>query len=355
LPDAASLRQVLNQVLAELKILFDEEFIEQIIYAIRGLTENEAYRVLHKTFMKGGGFKLQDIELLIEEKRKILKRTDLLDFSDEPIRLDDVGGLDRLKKWLVERQDGFSDTARSFGLPPPKGLLLLGVQGCGKSITAKAIASLWRIPLVRFDFSNLFRRDITPEDGLRRVIKLTESMAPIVLWIDELDKAFSNLRESQDSLTRVVGTFITWLQEKVSPVFIVATANTIEHLPPELLRKGRFDEVFFVDLPNVHEREKIFSIHIRKRGRDPVQFDLKLLAEKTEHFGGAEIEQVVVSSLFRAYHEKRDLVMADMLKSVENTIPLYETYEETIKALREWAHRRACLSSMDTSRVDLFE
>jgi SpoVK/Ycf46/Vps4 family AAA+-type ATPase len=270
--------------------------------------------------------------------------------------MESVGGVEELKKWLRGRSDAFSDRARAFGLPQPRGLLLLGVQGCGKSLTAKAVADLWKLPLVRLDLGGLFISAAPAEESVKRAIQVAEAMAPVVLWVDEIDKGFAGAR-SPDSggVARVLGSFLIWLQEKTKPVFVVATANEIEHLPPELLRKGRFDEIFFVDLPDVHEREQIFAIHLHKRLRDPRRFDLKTLARASEHFSGAEIEQVVISALYHAFSEKRELSTGDISQAIEETVPLYLTYEERIKELRDWAKQRARFASIDSSMLDLFE
>jgi SpoVK/Ycf46/Vps4 family AAA+-type ATPase len=240
----------------------------------------------------------------------------------------------------------FTEEARAFGLPAPKGVLLLGVQGCGKSLCAKAVASLWQLPLLRFDMGRMFGSYVgSSEENIRRAIAVAESVAPAILWVDEVDKAFAGSQSSglSDAGTsaRVFGTFVTWLSEKTAPVFVVATANDISHLPPELLRKGRLDEIFFVDLPGLQERESIFAIHLAKRGRNPADFHLAALAEAAETFSGAEIEQAVISGLYDAFSEQSEITTKHLLCAVHETVPLAATMDEQIDRLRRWAAGRA--------------
>ncbi|NQT51266.1 AAA family ATPase, partial [bacterium] len=253
-----------------------------------------------------------------------------------------VGGLDLLKTWLRKRARAFSDEAQRYGLPRPKGVLVLGVQGCGKSLTAKALANFWNLPLLRFDVSRIFDRFIgSSEMNMRHALQTAESIAPAILWVDEIEKAFSGVQSSgvtdAGTTSRVFGTFITWLQETPAAVFTIATANSIESLPPELLRKGRFDEIFFVDLPAEPERRDILNIHLRKRNRDPGDFDVPRLAAKAEGFSGAEIEQAVVEALYNAFDEERELDARDILRSLADGVPLSRTMREDIGRLRSWA------------------
>jgi SpoVK/Ycf46/Vps4 family AAA+-type ATPase len=258
-----------------------------------------------------------------------------------------VGGLSHLKDWLQSRSGAFSERAREFGLPEPKGLLLLGVQGCGKSLTAKAIASLWRLPLLRLDVGAVMNAFVgSSEENMRKAIRISESLAPAILWLDEIEKGFSGTGgpgPDGDSGTtaRVFATFLTWLQEKTKPVFVIATANSIDKLPPEMLRKGRFDEIFFVDLPSEAEREEIFRIHLRRRSREPMGYDVKSLAKLSEGMSGAEIEAVVIEGLWRAFPEGRELLLEDLEYAVRSTVPLSRTMAESIDALRAWARSRA--------------
>ncbi|MCK5686937.1 AAA family ATPase, partial [bacterium] len=256
-------------------------------------------------------------------------------------------GLDNLKDWLKKRGRGFDKSAKEFGLETPKGILLLGIPGTGKSLTAKAIGSEWQFPLLRLDMGKIFGGIVgESEENIRGALNIAEAIAPSILWIDEIEKGFAGAGGSGGSdsgvTKRIFGTFITWMQEKTNPVFIIATANSIENLPPELLRKGRFDEIFFVDLPTRNEIETIFKIHISKRNRDPKQFDMNTLCELANGFSGAEIEQAVISALYDVYYDgKRELKTEDLAKSLNETVPLSVTMGEKIGHLREWASTRA--------------
>ncbi|MBN2494154.1 MAG: AAA family ATPase [Deltaproteobacteria bacterium] len=355
LPSREELDRQFRQICVEEQVLFPEDFIGALIRAAQGLTEKEARRVFTKALRKGGGFKLDDISLVIEEKKKSLRKSQILEYFELDESLATVGGLEELKRWLHSRARAFGESAEAFGLPPPKGLLLIGVQGCGKSLTAKAVAGSWHLPLVRLDLSAAFGTS-SPEASVRLGFRVAESLAPVVLWVDEIEKGFAEVGgEAGQSATRVFGSFITWMQEKKAPVFVVATANEVDRLPPELLRKGRFDETFFVDLPDVHERSAILRIHLQRRGRDPAGYDVEALAARTEHYSGAEIEQAILAGLFRAFDQDRELETADIEREVGEIVPLYDTYEEKIKALRDWAKKRARRASLDSSLVDLFE
>ena len=258
----------------------------------------------------------------------------------------EVGGLEQLKEWLSKRGKAFSPAAREFGLPEPRGILLLGIPGCGKSLTAKAISSMWQLPLLKLDVGKVFSSLVgSSEENVRRAIATAESIAPSILWLDEMEKGFSGLSSSGQTdggtTARVFGTFLTWLQEKKSPVFVVATCNNVKELPPELLRKGRFDEIFFVDLPSKEERKDIFRIHLEKRHRDPNGFDLEKLAESTKEFAGSELEEIIVSALYDAFDEGCDLKQEHLEKTVAGMIPLSKTMGDQIKGIREWAKIRA--------------
>ncbi len=318
---------------------------EELVTAVMGLTLEEAERVFAQAVVRDARFDAADIEAVLAEKKQIIRKSGLLEYYSPREEMSDVGGLDVLKEWLRKRARAFSEEARRFGLPMPRGVLLLGVQGCGKSLTAKAVANLWRLPLLRFDVSRIFDRFIgSSETNMRRALQTAESISPAILWVDEIEKAFSGTQSSAVSdagtTARVFGTFVTWLQEHTPSVFTVATANSIELLPPELLRRGRFDEIFFVDLPSAREREEIFAIHLRKRGRDPERFDLARLAAETDGFSGAEIEQTVVAALYEAFDRGRDLQMEDLLECVGECVPLSVTMREEIGALRKWAAER---------------
>lgn len=326
------------------------ELFERFVYGALGLTEAEIKRMYARILLGGSGFSESDLSLQVEEKRRTIRRSQFLEFWDTQNLNLDVGGLDNLKHWLRERGSGFSSAAKAFGLPDPKGLFLLGVQGCGKSLMAKAVAKLWGFPLLRLDVAAVFQVSGV-EEGLRETIRIAESLAPVILWIDELEKGFA---QHTNSSGEALGYFLTWMQEKTAPVFVVATANEVRALPPELLRKGRFDEIFFVDLPNPHERLEILDIHLRRHNRDPENYDLTTVVEETERFSGAELEQVIVSGLFRAFSEDREVDTLDLLESSREIVPLAVTMDDKLKDLREWARPRARRASADRKRVDFF-
>ena len=332
----------------------DPDVIGGAVRAALGLTCAEALRVFRKACTMAGGLNEEAISGIVREKRQLLRRTPALSFHEADGGLGEVGGLGELKHWLRERRRAFSEEARSFGLPTPKGLLMLGVQGCGKSLCAKSIAREWQFPLLRLDLAAAFgSADRGPEVTIREAILVAESVAPAVLWIDEIEKGFA-ASASDPSASRVFGSFLTWLSEKQTPVFVAATANDISSLPPELLRRGRFDELFFVDLPNQAERAEILAIHLRRRGRDPLQFPIEDLASQSERLSGAELEQVVSAALYTAFSENRDLGDNDLANAIQDTVPLYDTYEDRIKELRDWARTRARPSTIDAKMIDLF-
>jgi len=358
LPGVTAVAQLLARLIKKRKIDIDVDLFEKFVKASLGLTEKELKRVYTRIALSGSGFSSADLDLLIQEKKNIIRRSEFLEFFDRAETMADVGGLDQLKEWLGSRTAAFTEKARQYGLPQPKGLFLVGVQGCGKSLTAKAVASLWHIPLLRMDVGALLQAAGTTEEKLRDTIRLAESLSPVVLWVDEVEKAFAGVETGSAETagaTRAFGTFITWLQEKTRPVFVVATANDVAHLPPELLRKGRFDEIFWIDLPDVHERQTIFQIHLRRRDRDPADFDCWTLAEATAKFSGAEIEQAIFSAMFDAFAEEREVTTDDILRSVRETVPLAVTMDQRIKDLREWARDRTRPATYDTRRIDFFE
>lgn len=356
LPTADELKEVLHEVAESERVEIDLAIEARAVQSALGLTSNQAGRVFRRVMVLRRGLSEDDLGMIVDEKKSILRNTDALEFHELDESLHNVGGLGEMKRWLGARTAAFGDRAREFGLPAPKGLLLLGVQGCGKSLSAKAVAHLWKFPLLRLDMGALFSTGTrAPEGAIRNAIKVAESLAPVVMWVDEIEKGFAGGGESEAS-TRVFGSFITWLSEKKAHVFVVATANDVTALPPELMRRGRFDEVFFVDLPNQHERLEILRIHLNKRDRDPKRFPgLEGLAKNAEFFSGAELEQVVVAALYLAFSDKRDLIEDDLRHAIQHTVPLYKTYEEKIKALRDWARRRARPATLDTSVLDMFE
>lgn len=347
LPNKAEIEAKLNDVVQTMSsndkvdTSLGEEEREKLIKAGQGLTMDEIESCFARTLVEHKKF---DVSVIIEEKKQIIRKSGLLEFYPADSRLEDVGGHDLLKEWLVKRASALTDRARGFGIPTPKGLLLLGVQGCGKSLVAKAISAAWNLPLLKLDVGRIFGSLVgQSEENMRKAIRVAEGVAPCILWADELEKGFGGMMNSGDSGTsqRVLATFLSWMQEKTKPVFMVATANDVTKLPPELLRKGRFDEIFFIDLPGDAERELIFSIHLAKRKRDPKGFDLKALSEKTEGFSGAEIEQVVIASLFTAFDAGRELSQADLEAEAKAQVPLSTMMSEEISDLRNWASIRA--------------
>jgi AAA+ superfamily predicted ATPase len=356
LPGAAELGGLLDKIIddvaehASLKVDLDDSGREGLIRAAGGLTLQEAENVLAKTLVNDGTLDGKDVSTVFAEKQQIIKKSGLLEYCETSDGLDDVGGLSELKDWLVRRSLAFSEKARTFGLPSPKGVLLVGVQGCGKSLCAKAVSRTWNMPLLRFDMGRMFSSLVgSSEQNIRRAIAVAESIAPAILWVDEIDKAFAGSTGSAGAdggtSARVMSTFLTWLSEKDKPVFVLATANDISHLPPELLRKGRLDEIFFVDLPSLAERRRIFEIHVGKRGRNAQNIDIDRLARAAEGFSGAEIEQAVISALYDVFYRSGELRTADIEKSLAETVPLSRTMSEKIGSLRHWAEGRARFAS----------
>jgi SpoVK/Ycf46/Vps4 family AAA+-type ATPase len=351
LPTAQDLMKLLRDIVKVVRegkraeVDLTAETAEPLLKAALGLTLSEAESAFAKAIAKDQRLSIDDLGLILDEKRQVIRKSGLLEYTHADTNLATVGGLDNLKDWLARRGSAFGDKARAFGLPAPKGLLLLGVQGCGKSLTAKAIAATWGLPLLRLDMGRIFSGLVgSSEENMRRATRMAESVAPAVLWVDELEKGLSGLGSSGETdsgvSARVFGCFLTWLQEKTAPVFVVATANRIDALPPELLRKGRFDEIFFIDLPGETERRQIFSIQIERYKRDPKAFDVDELAKATESFSGAEIEQVVVAGLFSAFSDGVELAQSHLVAAISETLPLAVTMREDIDRLREWARTR---------------
>jgi len=352
LPGREEVGKILSVLLKSRRLDLPRDRFERFVRGSLGLTENEIKRLYARILLSGGRFTDDDLAELIEEKRHAIRRSRFLELWDGGTSMGDVGGLANLKRWLRQRQAGFTEEAQLFGLPEPKGVFLLGVQGCGKSLIAKAVADQWQLPLLRLDVAALFRSTTGEEVGLRETVRIAESLAPTVLWIDEIEKGFGG---RTDAGGEGFGWFLTWMQEKTKPVFVVATANEVRQLPPELLRKGRFDEIFFVDLPNVHERLNILEIHLRRRKRDPNAFDLIRVAEESEKFSGAELEQIVISALFTAFSSRRQLDSADLVDTAREMVPLAVTMDDRLKDLREWARPRARPATLDRRRIDFFE
>ena len=353
LPDRVEINDIISKVLnsippsREIALRADQELRDQVVEAALGLTAEEAENVFAKSLIRCKDF---DFDVILSEKKSIIRKSGLLEYFESRYGMTDIGGLDPLKSWLAKRQKAFSKKARDFGLPLPKGILLIGIPGCGKSLTAKAVGSLWRMPLLRLDVGKVFGSLVgSSEENIRKVIRTAEAVAPSILWLDELEKGFAGVQSSGETdsgtTARVFASFITWLQEKQSPVFVIATANDVSALPPELLRKGRFDEIFFVDLPNKSEREDIFRIHIQRKDRNPDDFDIQAMVEASTEFCGSEVEQAIISALYDAFDKDEELTTEHITQSCEEIIPLSFTMKEKIDSMREWAQSRARMAS----------
>jgi SpoVK/Ycf46/Vps4 family AAA+-type ATPase len=342
-PGVSELRKILAGLLSApgTRVDLDGEETDRLVRSALGLSSNQAQRVFAKAIVSGGVLNKDDIALITREKRQIVRGSGALDVYDARENVSDVGGLEVLKEWLRLRETAFSQEARDYGLPEPKGIALIGIPGTGKSLTAKMIAGLWGLPLLRLDLGALYGRYVgESEENSRRALRLAETIAPCVLWIDELEKGIATGDADSGTSLRVLATLLSWMQEKKKPVFVVATANDISRLPPELLRRGRFDEVFFLDLPTRRERAEIFHVHITKRGRDPAAFDVERLAEASAGYVGAEIEQSIVDAMYRAFNDpekpRRELTTEDVVEAVARLIPLSRSQKENITCLREW-------------------
>jgi SpoVK/Ycf46/Vps4 family AAA+-type ATPase len=341
LPSYSEILEELNRLISSLQQDIEPSTINNIATACQGLSLERIRRVLSKVIAKYGEIDESSPDLILQEKKQIIQQTQLLEFCLNDKNISDLGGLDNFKDWLKLRERAFSQDAIEYGLPYPKGLLLVGVQGTGKSIAAKIIAHEWQLPLLRLDFGRLFASLIgQSEQRVRKMIEIAEALSPCVLWVDEIDKAFAGAQGSGDSGTtsRVLATFITWLSEKTSPVFVVATANNIEWIPPEILRKGRFDEMFFLTLPTREEREAIFEVHLKKYRPDSLQnFQIPLLGQLSKEFSGAEIEQTVIEAMRLGFNESREFNNEDILISIQNLVPLAKTKSKEIESLKAWS------------------
>lgn len=359
LPTEGEIRHLLDEMIAAneqaagIVVDLSADDKDRLVKASVGLTLAEAENALARAMVNDGRLDASDVQVVLEEKRQTIRKSGILDIVPTVETLEDVGGLENLKKWLIKRNGSWLASAAEYGLPAPKGILITGVPGCGKSLTAKAVASEWGLPLLRLDMGRVFAGLVgSSEQNMRSALQVAEAIAPCVLWIDEIEKGFSGLSGSGDSgvSKRVFGTFLTWMQEKSRPVFVIATANNIDQLPPEFLRKGRFDEIFFVDLPTGSERRPIWKTHLARRLESApaaagalslVDADLHDLVSLSDGYSGAEIEQAVIAALFDAYAERRPLALDDVARAVKNMVPLSVTQEEEIAALRAWAATRA--------------
>ena len=365
LPNLEDIKERLNKMISVNKRIdineLTEEDKDKLCKAALGLTMQEAENAFALAMVQDGKLNKNDIGIILEEKMQVIRKTGMLEYIQTDLGIDDIGGLDNLKKWLLKRNNSWSERAKKYCIPAPKGVLVTGIPGCGKSLTAKAMSTIWQLPLLRLDLGKIFSGIVgSSEENMRKAIATVEAVAPAILWVDEIEKGLNGVSSSNDSgvSSRIFGTFLTWMQEKTAPVFVIATANNISKLPPELLRKGRFDEIFFVDLPTLTEREEIFKVHLAKRLKDEEVCanvkanDKKLisdLAQKTEGFIGSEIEQAVISALCDAFFENRALEIDDFNKAIENTVPLSKTQKESILAIREWANVRAVSASSKES------
>ena len=349
LPKVEDLRVVCERVAEELGVPVDGDD-EALLEASRGLTVMEARLAFGQAALQLGRLGHEAVPLVMREKERVIKQSGILEYYDPDVRLEDVGGLENLKVWLERRGRAYGPGARSFGLDAPKGLLLLGVQGCGKSMVSKSVAAAWRFPLLRLDMGRVFAGIVgQSESNVRAALQAAEALAPCVLWIDEIEKGVSGMGSSDQSdagtTARVVGTLLTWMQEKREPVFVVATANRLDLVPMELFRKGRFDEIFFVDLPTERARREILQIHLRKKGRKPTDFGIQHLAQVSAGFSGAELEEAIREGLFNAFAAGQELRTEHIETALKATFPLSMTMREPIEKLRLWAKARARLAS----------
>jgi len=357
LPDQGRLRQIVDEMIVRvgkthtLKRTLDTAGLDALANNLRGLTEEEAERAVSQALVTRYGVTPEIVTDVLQAKKEMLKRSEMLDFVEASENLSVVGGFENLKRWLKQRQGAWEDGAREFGLDPPRGAIILGVQGCGKSMCARAIAGEWKIPLVKFDTAAVYDKYIgETEKRIQKVFQVAEELAPCVLWIDELEKVFAGSGPDSASAdagvsSRLLASFLSWMQDRRAPVFVAATCNNVTVLPPELIRKGRFDELFFVDLPNQTERRQIFQITLTRRKRNPAEFNLDQVAAAARGYSGAEIDAAVQTAMYAAYAGKRPLNSEDLVDALKATVPLSTTRAEEIERLREWAQNRTVAAS----------
>ena len=347
LPDQIELKSLIKNISIKTESDLDENDLHQLAMASSGLSELRVRQVAARALTQRGKISKIDLKDIIDEKKQVISRSEILEFFESDSNQNDIGGLSILKNWLKQRYQAFSDEAREYGLPLPKGVLLVGPQGTGKSLTAKAIAKSWSMPLLKLDVGRLFSGLVgSSEARTRETITRTEAMAPCILWIDEIDKGFGgDARSDGGTSQRVLASLLTWMAEKKSSVFVIATANAIDKLPPELLRKGRFDEIFFLDLPKSEERLSILDLHLKKR-RPDYDFQLSTIVDRTSGYSGAELEQAVIEAMHYSFSEKREISERDLIKAVSELVPLSRTAKEQIDLLKEWSSTgRARLAS----------
>jgi SpoVK/Ycf46/Vps4 family AAA+-type ATPase len=338
LPDADDLRQLISSIGLNSGSSLEPAVLDELTQACSGLSEMRVRQVAARALARRGSIGAEDLAEVLEEKRQAIARSEVLEFCRSDSGTEAIGGHDSLKSWLQQRHRAFSEEARRFGLPLPRGVLLVGPQGTGKSLTAKAIARSWSMPLLRLDVGRLFAGLVgASEARTRDMIQLAEAMAPCVLWIDEIEKGFGGDGRSDGGTSqRVLANVLTWMAEKRSPVFVVATANGVDQLPPELLRKGRFDEIFLLDLPSESERNSILELHLKQR-RPGVTLPLETVVSRCEGFSGAELEQTVIEAMHLAFAEHRELSETDLIRAASQLIPLSRTASESLERLKEWA------------------
>jgi hypothetical protein len=355
LPSATELKAAAKALIERLRrerpirVELNDADLDACVDRLRGMTAFEAERALSQAIMRDSALTRDDVDVIVAIKKELLRRDGLLEYVAPEENLAEVGGFTTLKAWLAKRRRAFEPAVKEFGIEPPKGILLLGVQGAGKTLVAKAVAREWRLPLLKMEPGRLYDKYIGESDkNLEKALRTAEAMAPCVLMIDEIEKglSYSQSSESDAGLSRrVFGRLLSWLQDRTAPVFVIATCNAISQLPPELTRKGRFDEIFFIDLPTRDERKQIFTIHLKKRKRDPAGFDLDQLAAAADGFSGAEIEQVIVAGLYTAFSRGVDISTAILAEELQATKPLSVTRREEIEALRTWGRERAVRAS----------
>jgi hypothetical protein len=357
LPDQDRLHELIHEMFTRLsktytlKLQLDAAGVDAMAANLRGLSEEEAERAISQALVTRYALCPESVTDVLDAKKQLLRHSGMLEFVEASDNMSAVGGLENLKHWLGQRRGAWEDAAREFGLEPPRGMIVLGVQGCGKSLCARAVAGEWKLPLVKFDTSAVYDKYIgETEKRIRKVFQVAEGLAPCVLWIDELEKVFAGSGPDSASAdagvsSRLLASFLSWMQDRKAAVFVAATCNNVTVLPPELIRKGRFDELFFVDLPNQAERKQIFSIQLTRRKRNPVEFDLEKVATAAKGYSGAEIEAAVQGALYAAYSEKKPLSTQFLLDALAQTVPLSITRSEEIGELREWARTRAVPAS----------
>jgi len=357
LPDRRRLRQIIDEVVVRisrdhtLQRKLDARGFDAVVESLRGLTEEESERSLSQALVARYALCPEIASDVLETKKSLLRRSEMLEFTEASESFSSLGGMDNLKRWLALRRGAWEDSARAFGLEPPHGVIILGVQGCGKSLCARSVAGEWNLPLVKFDTAAVYDKYIgETEKRIRKVFEVAEGLAPCVLWIDELEKVFAGSGPDSASVdagvsSRLLASFLSWMQDRKAPVFVAATCNNVTALPPELIRKGRFDELFFVDLPGQAERRQIFSIQLERRKRNPGEFDLDQAGAAANGYSGAEIDAAVQTALYAAFSEKQQLTTQLLLDALAQTVPLSTTRAEEIRALREWARTRAVHAS----------